>query len=166
MRWNLYKTHGLSLHPKVKNNSIAILTKSRNNIYKIKEGTIVAVDIDKSTIAHVYLGIISNSNKKKYIATAPFKYPRIDALNPIERFKGTISYTLQEDAKANKINVITIPFILLYSRSLLALSYFICGLIYSVIIFDNIKVKNMYNILVDDFVKWVKIWTSYTLRRL
>ncbi len=166
MLLDFYKTQGLSLYPKVKNNSIAVIIKSQNNIHKIKEGTIVVVDTPKSAIGHISLGIIYNGDGKEYIATAPLRFPRIDSLNPVQRFKGIISFVVMQDGKANKIKTATPPFILLITRSLLSLSYFICGFIYLTLTFDYEKVKKIYNIMVDDIAKWCQIWVSYALRRL
>lgn len=164
--WNLYRTSGFSLYPKVKNDSIVVLNGTRNNIQKVKEGTIIAVETDKSTIAHIYLGTITNGNNKKYVVTAPFNYPKMDSLSSVQKFRGIISYVLEHNAKANKIKVVIMPFLLLAVRCLLSLSYFICGFIYSIILFNRAKVKYLGNALVSDLGKWVKIWVSYIIRRL
>lgn len=169
MTWIAGRVNGISLCPKVKNGSIVVLNVggSKRYVSSLKEGTIVAIETVKGIIiAHVYLGMFVNSNGKKYVVTAPFKFPRTDPHFSHRRLKGILCYCVENNKYLKKVNSITLPFILLIVRTLLSLSYFISKVVYTILNFHFKQTKETFNILKGDFIKWLKIWIFYVRRRL
>ncbi len=162
-RIKLFKTSGRCMYPLIKEGTI--LCVKQEDICRLKEGTIVVVDTKEGYIGHILFSV-GGINKHQYLITSSLKSPKLDKLNPIRKFIGTVLKSYDTKSGSHNIRILTPPFLIILIRNLMSLSYFVCSFIFNMLKLNLYKIHNISQLIIEECKKWRLVWLYFYLRRL